>query len=104
MLFLSLDSGSGDPDSRQRTAEAVHRLSLICDVAALPKNKHGYRTHEMVFELLRQFNPQITVADTRFYFAHVNSAKCCPNKLGRKRAVLILFENCYRSFRENYAS
>ena len=96
LLFLSLDSGSGDPDPVQRTAEAVRMWNLACDVAALPKNRHWYRTHEMAFELLRQFEPQLNVADARLYFAHVNSAKCCQNKLGRKRADSILFENCHR--------
>ena len=96
LLFLSLDSGSADRDPEQRTAEAVRRQELATDVAALPKNRHWYRTHEMAWELLRQFEPQLTVADTRLYFAHVNSAKCCQNKLGRKRADSILFENCRR--------
>ena len=96
LLFLSLDSGSARPDPRQRTVEAVRRQNVACDVAALPKNKHWYRTHEMAFELLRQFKPELTVADTRLYFAHVNSAKCCQNKPHRKQADWTLFENCRR--------
>ena len=96
LLFLSLDSGSGSSDPRERTAEAVRQWIVECDVAALPKNKHWYRTHELAFELLRQFKPDLTVPDTRLYFAHVNSAKCCQNKSGRKRADSILFENCRR--------
>ena len=96
LLFLSPDSGSGRSDSQQRTAEAVRTQNLACDVAALPKNRHWYRTHEMAWELLRQFEPQLTVADTRLYFAHVNSAKCCLNKLGKKQADSTLFENCRR--------
>ena len=96
LLFLSLDSGRGRSDPRERTAEAVRRRCVDCDVAALPKNTHWYRTHEMAFALLRQFKPNLTVADTRFYFAHVNSAKCCQNKSRRKQADSILFENCRR--------
>ena len=96
LLFLSLDSGSGHPDPQQRTAEAVRMQNLACNVAALPKNRHWYRTHKMALELLRQFEPQLTVADTRLHFAHVNSAKCCQNKRGRKRADSTLFENCRR--------
>jgi len=96
LLFLSLDSGRGSPDPRQRTIEAVRRRALDCDVAALPKNRHWYRTHEMACELLRQFEPQLSVRDARLYFAHVNSAKCCQNKRGRKRADSTLFENCRR--------
>lgn len=96
LLFLSLDSGSGRSDPRERTAEAVRQRIVDCDVTALPKNKHWYRTHEMAFELLRQFKPDLTVPDTRFYFAHVNSAKCCQNRSQRKQAGSILFENCRR--------
>ena len=96
LVFLSLDSGSGDPDPRGRTADAVRMRNLGYDVATLPKHKHWYRTHEMAFELLRQFELQLTVADTRLYFAHVNSAKCCLNKPGRGQADSTLFDNCRR--------
>ena len=96
LLFLSLDSGSGRPDPQQRTVEAVRMRELARDVGALPRNKHWYRTHEMAFELLRQFRPRLSVADTRLYFAHVNSAKCCQNKHGKKQADSTLFENCRR--------
>ena len=96
LLFLSLDSGSSYPDSRNRTAEAVRHRELARDVAGLPKHKHWYRTHEMASELLRQFKTDLTVTDTRLYFAHVNSAKCCQNKPGRRQADRTLFENCRR--------
>lgn len=94
LLFLSLDAGRGRPDPQQRTVEAVRMRELARDVAALPKNQHWYRTHEMAFELLRQFEPRLSVADTRLYFAHVNCAKCCQNKRGKKQADSTLFENC----------
>ena len=94
--FFHWTAGSGEPDPLQRTTEAVRMWNLACDVAALPKNRHWYRTHEMAYELLRQFEPQLNVADARLYFVHVNSAKCCQNKPGRKRADSILFENCHR--------
>lgn len=75
LLFLSLDSGSGEPEPRLRTAESVRRQELATDVRALAKHKHWYRTHELAFELLHQFRADLTIADTRLYFAHVNSAK-----------------------------
>ena len=96
LLFLSLDSGSASPDARQRTIEAVRRQNVDCDVAALPKNKHWYRTHELAFALLRQFRVGLTVPETRLYFAHVNSAKCCQNKPRKKQADWTLFDNCRR--------
>lgn len=96
LLFLSLDSGSADPDPRQRTTKAVRRQNLATDVAALPKNKHWYRTHELALVLLHQFKAGLTVTDTRRHFAHVNSAKCCQNKDHRRQADRTLFENCRR--------
>ena len=60
------------------------------------KGKHWYRTHELALDLLGQFKAGLTVADTRLYFAHVNSAKCCQNKPQKKQADRTLFENCRR--------
>lgn len=70
--------------------------TLAMDVAALPKHKHWYRTHEMALALLGQFKPELAVVDTRLYFAHVNSAKCCQNKPLKQQADKVLFENCRR--------
>ena len=94
LLFLSLDSGSAAKDPQKRTAEAVRQGTLDLDVEALRKNEHWYRTHEMAHKLLHQFKPELTISDTPWYFAHVNSAKCCQNKAGRERADSTLFENC----------
>ena len=96
LLFLSLDSGSAEPDPQQRTAKAVRRQNLDMNVEALPKNKQWYRTHELAFHLLCQFKADLTIPDTRHYFAHVNSAKCCQNKPRREQADRTLFENCRR--------
>lgn len=96
LLFLSLDSGSADPDPQRRTTGAVRRQNVATDVAALHKSKHWYRTHELALVLLRQFKTGLTVADTRLHFAHVNSAKCCQNKDHRRQADKTLFENCRR--------
>ena len=96
LLFLSLDSGSAHSNPWQRTAEAVRRQELATDVAALHKGKHWYRTHELALELLGQLKAGLTVAETRLYFAHVNSAKCCQNKPQKKQADRTLFENCRR--------
>jgi len=63
-------------------------------VERLPKNRHWYRTHELAQRLFAPFLPGISVADTRLFFAHVNSAKCCQNNPGRALADRKLFENC----------
>ncbi len=96
LLFLSLDSGSAEQRPARRTAEAVRRQELERDVAALHRNKHWYLTHELAFELLCQFKADLTVTDTRLYFAHANSAKCCQNKPQKKQAYSTLFKNCRR--------
>ena len=107
LLFLSLDSGSAERLPERRTAEFQRRDALVEDVATLPKHKHWFRTHEMAFMLLRQFKPDLThPRETRSWtprdlrvishIAHVNSAKCCQNKQGRRQADSTLFDNCRR--------
>ena len=96
LLFLSLNPGSAKHHWRHRTIEAVRRNELATNLAALPKNRHWYRTHQLAHELLRQFRPTLTLEDVRLYFAHVNSAKCTPNKPGSANTDPKLFENCRR--------
>jgi hypothetical protein len=97
IAFLSLDSGSADPDPGRKTLEAVRRHELAENVGALHRAKHWYLTHELAYRLLHRFVPGLTVATTSPYFAHVNSAKCCMNKSLRRQADTVLFDNC-RSF------
>ena len=96
LLFLSLDSGKGCSDEKQRTIEAVRCQNLATDVETLPKNKHWYLTHEMALKLLCQFKSGLKIADTPPYFAHVNSAKCCQNKKNKGQADGTLFDECRR--------
>lgn len=94
VLFLSLDSGSGKKISKQRLPLAVRSLEESTDVLALPKHKHWFRTHELAWYFLKLFNPQLQIEETKSYFAHANSAKCCMNKAQKKKADQILFKNC----------
>lgn len=97
VLFLSLDSGSADHNPKRKTLEAVRiQEEIDQNVFSLPKHKHWYRTHELAFRILRHFKPGLTIQDTKRYFAHTNSAKCCMNNPGRAQANSILFENCRR--------
>lgn len=96
LLFLSLDPGGADPRPEERTIEAVRRQNLAMDVEKLPPTRHWYLTHELAFALLRQFKADLTVPDTRLYFAHVQSAKCS-DKPEKEPASERLFDNC-RSF------
>lgn len=93
LLFLSLDAGeleSGESIEAQRTKEGKCKL----DHDGLNKAYHWYRTHELAWTLLRQFNRELTIEDTCLYFAHTNSAKCCMNKDNHKMADRRMFRNC----------
>ena len=95
LLFLSLDSGSGDQNDENRLPTAVRKQEEIdCDVSQLPKGKHWYLTHELAWYILKRFDSQIKIEDTHRYFAHANSAKCCQNNPGNRQANKILFKNC----------
>lgn len=98
LLFLSLDSGSADADPHERTLEAVRRQEEHAYdeavVAQLPKARHWYRTHQMAWTILRRFEPSLTLASAKPYWAHANSAKCCQNNPGRSEAHARLFRNC----------
>jgi len=95
LLFLSLDSGSGDPIAENRLPVAVRRHEeWERDFESLHKHKHWYRTHELAWYVLRQFHPRLKIGEARRFFAHANSAKCCMNKKQRKKADKKLFANC----------
>lgn len=95
LLFISLDSGSGDKIDEDRLPLAVRRTNEFdSDFSALAKHKHWYRTHELAWYILLRFAPTLTIEDTRHFFAHANSAKCCMNNPQRKKANAILFRNC----------
>lgn len=97
LLFLSLDSGSGDADPKNRIPSTVQRQEeWERDLNTLHKHKHWYRTHELAWYILRKFNPRLQIGEARRFFAHANSAKCCMNKRQRKKADKQLFRNCRR--------
>jgi len=100
LLFLSLDSGDGDQNDKNRLPETVREQEEVeRDIFTLPKNRHWYRTHELAWYVLSQFDPGIRLEDARKHFAHANSAKCCMNKPGRKKAAAVLFRNCRKYLR-----
>lgn len=104
LLFLSLDSGDGDENDVNRLPEAVRRQEETeRDVSALPRHKHWYRTHELAWYIFRGFDPGIRLEDAKGYFAHANSAKCCMNRPGRKKASAVLFTNCREYLRGELA-
>ena len=95
LLFLSLDSGSGEQNDLDRLPIAVRQQNEVDrDTLTLHKHKHWYRTHELAWYILSRFNPILAVEDAKHYFAHANSAKCCMNKKQRKQADKILFKHC----------
>lgn len=91
LLFLSLDSGSSEP---QQTLEVVRLAEERRQIDRLPKGRHWYRTHQLALTLLRPFCTELTLERVRAHFAHTNSAKCCLNRPHRKQAADLLFANC----------
>jgi len=96
LLFLSLDSGSGNEPAEAKLPRAVRQRGENTDVSRLPKHKHWYRTHEIAWYILREFDSSLEIEQINRYFAHANSAKCCQNKPSRAQADAILFRNCRR--------
>lgn len=97
LLFLSLDSGSGDSVAENRLPAAVRKHEeWERDSLSEGQNKHWYRTHELAWYILKKFHPRLKIGEARRFFAHANSAKCCVNNEGRKKAPKRLFRNCKR--------
>jgi hypothetical protein len=95
LLFISLDSGSGEKNPKYRTLEYMREQEeRFCDVRGLEKFKHWYRTHELARAILRNFKFDLRLDDVHHFFAHTNSAKCCMNKSERAQADRKLFKNC----------
>ena len=92
LVFLSADPGKSARTVEQRTPEGVQAYELA--LAKFHKARHWYRTHELAFRLLRQFKAGLTIEEARYYFAHVNSVKCCENNPGNAQANHTLFRNC----------
>ena len=94
LVFLSADPGRSPRTVEQRTPEGVQAYELALDLATFHKARHWGRTHELAFRLLRQFKAGLTIEEARYYFAHVNSAKCCENNPCNAQASPTLFRNC----------
>lgn len=95
LLFLSLDSGSGDENNKNRLPIAVrNQEEFESDVLSLDKRFHWYRTHELAWYIFKKFDSNIKIEDTNKFFAHANSAKCCMNNTQRGKANSVMFQNC----------
>jgi hypothetical protein len=95
IVFLSLDSGSGEKNPEKRTLESVKMEYQGKDPNSYHKGKHWYQTHRLATEILNSLlEDHISIKDSSKYFAHVNSAKCCENNVGRSQASVELFKNC----------
>ena len=99
LLFVSLDSGSAEREPAERHPDAVRRQMEGVDVGCLRRRKptrHWYRTHELAWNILRQFDTNLEIEEVKYCFAHANSAKCCENLPGGRQAHPRLFRNCRR--------
>ena len=93
LLFLSLDSGSGEESAEARLPGAVRAELEEVDHLPNAKHLHWYRTYELAWYILRQFG-LVEREQVNRYFAHANAAKCCQNKPGGSQADPRLFKNC----------
>ena len=93
LLFLSLDSGSGEESAEDRLPGAVRATLEEKDKLPKTRHLHWYRTYELAWYILRQFRP-LEREQVNRYFAHANAAKCCQNKPGGSQADRRLFMNC----------
>lgn len=94
VLFVSLDSGSGDAEPEKRTMEAARDWEQTeCDPLTI-ETPHWYETHELAWRMLRKYDPSLQLKNICPYFAHTNSAKCCQNKARNAQADDRMFENC----------
>lgn len=97
LLFVSLDSGSAEPDPVKRTPVGVrdeNETRFTFDAIARHKNRHWYRTHELAQLILSRFRQPLDLRTVARFFAHANSAKCCQNLPHRAQAHSVLFSNC----------
>lgn len=98
ILFVSLDSGSGEESASDRTAEVMRRWEEHdyhpSDESNGAKRKHWYQTHVLALMILKAFRPTLTLESINPFFAHTNSVKCSQNKDRKEQADSILFRNC----------
>jgi hypothetical protein len=97
LLFISLDSGEGDPKDKRRTLAFIREQEENnFEISSLKseQNKHWYRTHELAHWFLRKYKFNLHDDQVHHYFAHTNSAKCCMNLGDKKQADKRLFMNC----------
>lgn len=93
LVFVSLDSGSGETNPANRLPDRVRRQMIEEGVGR--RNRHWYRTHELAACIFnRILGTCMTPRQAQPYFAHVNFAKCCQNNPGRRQANAKLFKNC----------
>lgn len=68
LLFLSLDSGSGDKINENRLPLSVRQQEEIDrNVLSLRKYKHWYRTHELARYIFKRFDPNIKIQEAKKY-------------------------------------
>ncbi|MCW9096664.1 MAG: hypothetical protein OQJ93_04685 [Ignavibacteriaceae bacterium] len=94
ILFISLDSGGDTSEPEWREMRKVRESLEGINIENISENIHWYQTHVFAYEILKNFKADLTPADTTPYFAHINSAKCCANLPGKKKAPRRMFTNC----------
>lgn len=99
LLFISLDPGYSTKNPADRTLKQLSD-NINDDYAKwvknLNKNSHWWRTHEIAFAILSKHEAlkNLKQEETTKFFAHINSAKCCIDNEGGRKAPSKLFKNC----------
>ena len=94
LLFVSLDAGWAEMNNAKRTPSGVREDLEGKRVEQLPRHAHWYRTHELAWAILREFDDRLRLDDITPYFAHTNAAKCCTNS--GNTASQVAYLNCHR--------
>jgi hypothetical protein len=94
LVFVSLDSGKGDPDAANHTCLAIQGDLENAAIEDIPKGKHWRETLELARLILSRYDQAISLDTVVKYFSHTNSAKCCQNKDDNAEADGKLFKNC----------
>jgi hypothetical protein len=112
LLFVSIDPGNsvnpGSSAAETRTSEAERwRVENEYDVHKYT-NRHWSLTNRLAADLLGTYSTQlgrnITIDNSRDYFAHTRAAKCCMNNPESAQALKRLFDNCRKYLPEELSA
>jgi uracil-DNA glycosylase family 4 len=106
LAFLSLDSGNGQPKEK-RTPQGVRDMNQNMKIHTLNKNRHWYKTHKLATKILNALEEKptdINIEESKYYFAHINCAKCSVNNKNKGQASSTMLKRCSEKYLNNELS